>query len=337
MAKKFALISPLYSFAVEAIMTKMIEEAEGEDIELIQSTPGGNVFSAWALAGFLKDREGNTALKAFGDCSSMGFYNALYLSDVTALDVTQFTIHRADGFVETEDDKLMLANINKELRKAMESNLDILKFEKITGVTLNDIFDPNKRVNVTITAKQAKQIGLVNKVIPMNDKQVNALNNEFTAFSNFFDESQGRDSETRVSETKGEKANTDSKSTNLKKEKMNKQELQAQHPTLYAEIYGEGVKAENKRCSAFLAFKDIDLDACVKGIKESTEMDACFMAEMTAKKLSEKAGDEAKTDSPEAVVVPEKAPEAKTKEQEELSKAEAEVNAILGLKTKEVK
>ena len=335
MAKKFAFVSQFYNFAVQDLINKIIAEAEGEDVDLIQSTPGGNVFAAWALAGFFKDREGKLTLKAFGDCSSMGYYNALYADFVEALEVTQFSIHRADGRVETEGEINRLKNINKSLRKAMESKIDQAKFENITGFTFDQIFDETQRVEVTLTAKQAKAVGLVDKVISMTDKKITALNDKFVAFSDFFETSQGREDQPQGGGVNQEpKANTDNQKVEPKKvRKMTPEQLRVEHPETYKVVFGAGVKAEKDRTGAFLAWMETDPEACKKAIENGDEMSQTFVSTMSVKALAKTEVKDQKTESPKDTEEPKeevKSPE-ELKAEAKFKNAEANVLKDLGL------
>jgi len=188
---KLSIVTPMWSDVVQVLVDKILDLPEGEDITLYQNTPGGSVFAGWALAGVMKEHSGNVTIKAFGDSSSMGFYNLLYADNVEALNVTKFTIHRADAWTDTEDEKKKLASINNDLRATMEKKIDEAKFTKITGITFNDIFDAEQRIDVTVSAKDLKKLGIVNKIIQLDEVEIKALSKKFHAFADIFEEPQG--------------------------------------------------------------------------------------------------------------------------------------------------
>ena len=339
---KFSIISPMWSDVVKELIDQILAVKEGEDITLYQSTPGGSVFAGWALSGVMKEHDGEIKIKAFGDSSSMGFYNLLYADVVEALDVTKFTIHRADAWTDTDDDKKRLKSINKDLRTAMESKIDQEKFVKITGKTFDEIFDPGKRIEVTVTAKELKSLGVVNKIIRLNENEIKALSQKFSAYTDIFEEPQGDGKTQGSGKNKSVEVNKSNNNKHQNLKKMTREEFKIAHPEVYNAVFAlgvtdgiaQGVTAERTRTKAFLAFKEIDLDACIKGINEGSEMNALVMAEMTAKSLaSKKLEDLASNAAPGADG--NKKPEAKTeaeiaeaKEIEDFTK-EAEANAEL--------
>jgi ATP-dependent protease ClpP protease subunit len=336
MAKKLSLIAPMYGFVIDELVKEILAVNDGEDIILYQNSPGGSVFAGWALAGVMKEHNGNITIKAFGNSSSMGFYNLLYADRVEALDVTRFTVHRADGYIESDDDRKLLDDINKDLRSAMESKIDEDKFIKITGKTFNDIFNPETRIDVTLSAKDLKKLGVVDKIIKLSDKEQKAISTQFAAFSDIF-ESCGNDENTRGSDNYEKKVSANKINTNKKNSKeMDLTKLKAEHPTVYAQVIAlgitEGVEAEQKRVKAIMAFNAIDPEGCIKAVNDGTEADMTFIAEMAAKAASPRALADAQEDSPVEIEAKKKEEEAtKTKNQEELEAFAKEVNRAAGI------
>jgi hypothetical protein len=178
--------------------------------------------------------------------------------------------------VQSEDDKMFLAQKNKELRAALEKRVDCKKLSEIMKCSLDDLFSLDTRKDVYLTAKQAKEIGLVSKINRLEPKEIAALNERFVAFSNF--ETQGSEVKPQGSE---EKSTTNS--NNLNNKKMTKEEFKAQHPEIYASILKEGIDSERMRIKAHLNFIDVDKDSTIKAINEGEEMNSEVMARMTVK------------------------------------------------------
>jgi SNF2 family DNA or RNA helicase len=51
------------------------------------------------------------------------------------------------------------------LREALEAKVNTTLFQGITGKTMDDVFNTATRIDVILTAQQAKEIGLINKVV----------------------------------------------------------------------------------------------------------------------------------------------------------------------------
>lgn len=276
MAKPLLLYAPIYDFVAEAFVDKMNDVPEGEDIDIWVNSPGGRVFAGWSIIGGMQKRTGKKKVTVMGHAASMAVYFALFADEVEALEVSQFMIHRADGYVETPEDQQFLDKINKDLRKQMELRLDVEAFEKSTGKTLDQIFDPSQRIDLWIDAKTAKKIGLVDKIKKLTPEETKAYSDKFVAFADFEGEQRSKP-EPQRSEKEAENNN------NQKSKKMNLTELKAQHPELVEAIQKEAVSAERNRVNSFLAFIDIDKENVIKATKEGSEFNSAVMAEMTVK------------------------------------------------------
>ena len=319
--KILSLYLPIYNWVADEFVKLLAEVDKTEDIEIWMNCPGGNVFAGWGIVGPLSDREGKTNCKVYGDASSMAFYSLLFMDYIEAIDVSNFTLHRADGYVQTDDDKLFLEKVNKQLRAKLEQKIDLEAFEKITkGLTLDDVFDPSKRIDINLTAKDMKQLGLIDKVIKLDakDKQTKAITERFVAM---VDDSRGSESQSRGSEASAELNN------NQKTVKMTKNEFKAQHSDIYAEVLAEGqqaaINAERVRVKSWIAYLDVDKENVIKAIKEGTEFTTDVMAEMNVK-LSAKATAGAIEADSAGKIATDKADD-KTAEQKELEVFEKDV------------
>ena len=169
MSKPILLYTSIWAEESEDITNQILEAPENESIEIWMNSPGGSVTSGWAIIAALQNRETN--ITVVGDASSMAFIILLFSDNVTAYDSANFLIHRAASWWEdvmNEDELKDIENRNKVIRKKLEARIDEEKFEKVTGKTFDDIFDMENRLNVRLTAKDAKKIGLVDKVIKLD-------------------------------------------------------------------------------------------------------------------------------------------------------------------------
>ena len=227
----------------------------------------------------MQDHEGEITVKVDGIAASMMFYIALFADKVEALDVSRFLIHRADGYVDNEDQKAELKTINTQIRAKLEKRINNDIFKQATGVSYDEIFDENNRKDVWIGAKEAKKMGLVDKITRLEPREIAAMNETILAFT---ESSQGSE-DTRGSE--GEKQTNIINNKNLRK--MTKAELKAQHPDLYNEIYGEGLsegkKLEGIRISTWMAYLDYDKDNVIASVKSGKEFTSADAAEMAVK------------------------------------------------------
>jgi len=236
-------------------------------------------------------------------------------------------IHRASGFVENEQDQKLLDAINKDLRRALESKIDQEKFEKITGFTMDDIFEGEKRIDVWLTAAEAKKVGLIDKVNKIIDEKegMKAVSERFAAFNKFNPEATLEDPEKKAKNPEAKIVDGNNKLNNENPENMTLDKLKAEFPDVFASVLALGVKAEKDRTGSYLAFGDVDFEAVKKGIESGEELSRTATAEFIRKEFSAKALVDLKGDSKANV----KTPEVKAKKEEkEASEKEVKLNAF---------
>jgi len=161
------LYHAIFNFTAEFFIREM-DEIDGQDVDIHIHTPGGDVLAAWGMIAKAKRHTGKVAIKVDGQAASMGAYFLLFFDDVEALDFSRFTLHRASLFNESarsDDDLAELAEINKQLRTAMESKLNIPRFEKLAGVTLDEFFTGENVIDVNFNAKKPKVLDLLKKLL----------------------------------------------------------------------------------------------------------------------------------------------------------------------------
>ncbi len=172
MAKPILLYDYIHSALAESFTEKVFEHPKDESIEIWVNGPGGSLSAGWSMLAALHDRDVNITVT--GDASSFYFFMLLFSDNNTAFDTSNFLVHRAASFWEeimTEEELKEVENRNKIIRKKLEARIDENKFIEVTGKTFDDIFDMENRLDVRLTAQQAKKIGLVDKVIKLNVKK----------------------------------------------------------------------------------------------------------------------------------------------------------------------
>lgn len=310
MAKQISILTPLFSFIVEDIIARINEIPIEDDLDVLLNSPGGSVFAGWTVGSVLAERKGKVKIKVAGHAASMAPALLLFADSTEALDVTQFMLHRADMFVENDEEKELLAQINKDLFKKLSSKIDGFKLKEIKGVTLKEIFEGEERINVWLTAKEAKEIGLIDKVVKLERKSVTAYyGEEISAILKPVAE--------KVIEEKTPKVEIKDivkpiKNKNPKK--MDKKELMAQHPDLYNEIMQDGATLERDRIEAWTSFSTIDVKAVAEGIKSGEAITNKDFAAFAEKQISNNALKNAEKDSPKEINAAAEATDGKTPE-----------------------
>jgi len=273
--------SGIYNFTAESFINAVQEIPAEEELTVRLNSPGGSVFAGWGMIAAITERTGKTILKVDGNASSMAFIMVPFFDYIQALDVTSFMVHRAEAYIENVDDQQMLDNVNKSLRAILEKRLDAEKFKSITGISIADIFELKERRNIWLTAKEAKAVGLIDKVVRLEPKEMQAINENLVAFAKF--DFAAEDGTSQGSDDNAGGSNNNYKPKN---QKMTLEQFRAENPDLHAQIIQAGVAQERDRVGAFLAFVDIDKDLVVKAVKDGDSMSQTFTAEMTKKAIA---------------------------------------------------
>ncbi len=323
---EFLIYGSINALTASEFITQM-NDAEG-DISVRINSGGGEPDYGWGMVAKFKEYEGKKTVKVDGKAYSMGLYLTAYADNVEALDVSTFMIHRAaypswfeGSELFTEELKGNLANINKSLETAFRNKVNVEEFEKMKGVKIKDIFSMDDRKDVFLTAKEAKKIGLVSKVIKITPQKAAEINKNVKLAAS-------ADADLNVEAP--EVVKTDNNIKNQIQSKMNKSELKEKHPELYAEIFGLGVEQEKERVSAWSKWREIDAELAMKGIESGEEIKPSDVQEFQVNgfKAAQKSGIE--NDSPDNVTPDadgENTPPAS--ELSETEKLEAKLNASL--------
>jgi ATP-dependent Clp protease protease subunit len=174
MAKPILLYTPIFSDTAESITRQLFDFPANEEIEIWMNTPGGSVSAGWSILAALNELKRDVNVTVLGDAQSFGFFMLLFANKVKGYDTSNFMIHRAASFWEdvmTDEELKEIEDRNKIIRGKLEVRIKEDKFKEITGKSFDDIFSMDDRLDVNLTAKQAKEIGLIDEVISLDVKK----------------------------------------------------------------------------------------------------------------------------------------------------------------------
>jgi ATP-dependent protease ClpP protease subunit len=329
--KEILIYSGIYDWTAEGFI-KELNAAKGEDLTIRMNTNGGDPVSSYGMIAKLQEYKGKIKVKVDGKAYSTGAYMLLYASEAEGLDVSEFLFHRAayPSWIEsnknyfTEDMKKTLNTINANFRKAMEAKLDIPKLEQITGVTLDKMMSLDDRINVTLNAQQAKEVGLIDTITtitPSIKAEIESLYMGVAAKYSGFE----------FSNPAKAQSPTPQETTNKKPVTMDINKLRAEHPELFAQVKALGASEEKDRVEAWMEFKDIDAKAVAEGIQSGKGLSQKDLANFTVKAISAKQIEKIEAENPNPVVTAgEGAP--KTEAEKKILAFEDEADKILGIK-----
>ena len=176
------------NFSVASFMIRM-QQAKREklDVRIECNSLGGDPDAGFGLVKTIRDYPYKNSMMVYGAAYSFMAYALLYSDDVSCLEQSTFLFHRAASFM-IEDEQIpamrrLLVEKNNSLRKAMEEKLDVAAFERISGVTLDQLFSMDDRIDVVFNAEEALEIGLVKKVVPLSANEARDINQMMLAAS----------------------------------------------------------------------------------------------------------------------------------------------------------
>jgi ATP-dependent protease ClpP protease subunit len=300
---------------------KEFSNSEATELTVRINSNGGNPEYGFGMIAKFKEFEGKKKIKVDGKAYSMGAFFLAYADEVEALDVSEFLVHRAaypswfekDSQLFDENTKGNLERINASLRSAFENKVDVAKFEEIKGVKVKDIFSMDNRLDVFLTAKEAKKIGLIDRIVNITPSKAAEINSYVEAMASY------------------DKGLLIKSELNQNPIKMTIDKLKAEHPEVFASVVALGVAQERDRVEACLAFVEID----AKGVKEAIEagkpLSQKQMAEFAMKAFNNNALEATKKEAA-APVATAPVEATKTEKEAEIAAFEAEAKKMLNLK-----
>jgi ATP-dependent protease ClpP protease subunit len=320
MPKEVLLYGPIYSWSASAFI-EAINESGTEDITLRVNSDGGEVAYGWGMITKFSELKGKKLLKNDGKANSMAAFMFCYADDAEATDVSDFRFHRAGypSWVEsnpeyfTAEMKTSLSRMNANLRKAMEAKMDIKMLEEMKGCTLDEMFSMDDRIEIALTAKEAKKVGLINRIVPLTPKKKAEIEADMSVAT------------ARLTGFVPAAKTNQNKTQN----KMTLEELKNEHPAAYAAAIeaGEkiGIAKEKARAEVWAHYADVDPKAAKEGIASGKEISQLQMIEFTEKKFAGQALKKVEADAPITPKTDEAS--AKSETEKQLEEFEKELEA----------
>jgi len=329
MAKEVLLYGDIYDYTAQRFITAL-SEANGGDVSVRVNSSGGGVAYGYGMIAKYSEHTGKKTVKVDGMAKSMAAMFVVYSDYAEALDVSEFMFHRAgwpdwmeaDASFFTESRKAEIENINKSFRSAIESKVTAERWQAVTGVSLDQMFSLDSRVDVRLNAQQALDLGLIQKINKVTPKDIEARDSRMLAVA-----------EDYTGMRLAAKADPTPTPTNPNSKTMTIEKFKAEHPEIYAQAVTAGAEQERDRVSAWMTYVDIDAKAVADGITAGKNITQTAMAELSRKALSKEALAGAAADNAPAVTTTE--PESKDKGEDAaaMEAFRAEYAKELGLKT----
>jgi ATP-dependent protease ClpP protease subunit len=330
MPKELLIYGQIYSQSTVDFINGMNEIEADEDLSVRISSEGGDVLYGFGMIAKFNEHKGKKVVKVDGKAYSMGLFFCAYTENVEALDTSKFLLHRAaysEWFEEsqyfTDEMRAQLIEVNKQLMDAFKAKVDVAKFEELKGVKLKDIFSMESRIDVYLNAQEAKQIGLINKIVKITPQKMSAINSEMNRIAASFTGAEN------INEIVPMEA-TISESETKNNKKMTVEEFKKAHPEAVKAMNDEAVKTEQDRVNAWLKFNDVDATAVAEGIASGENISQTAMADFSKKMFASQALEKIGAEAAPIVETTEEVPGA-TAQKTELEVFEARIAGNLGL------
>lgn len=338
-------------------LDKALEKNATADMTFRITSEGGEPEYGWAIITKLQELQELENVKKIlvdGCAHSMAAWALCYVDEREAVDTAQFLLHRAaySDYLETNPNffteivEKNLVDINAKLQKAFFATVDIDKFEalpqcKEKGIKAKDIFSMDGRVEVLLTASDAKSIGLIDsirKITPTKKAQITA---NLKLFGDITTPSAYKAAAVKLAKHKPSDE-PDPIEDDPTPTVMTLEELKTKHPDIYAQAIASGattakstaVAEEQERVSGWMEFNEIDPEAVKKGIASGKPLSMKDIAEFTRKGISASKVTAVKKDAAGNVIT-EATPAGAGADPEKVKKVaafEKEVFANLGIK-----
>lgn len=311
MAKELYLYSQIYDFVAENIISQMEDSGDGSDITMRMNSGGGDVFAGWGIIAKINERKGKTNMKVDGIAASMTAIILCFADYSECLDTSTIMLHRAIGDTSTTEGKTLVDNVNASLREKLNNKIDAKKLKELKGISIKNLFEDETRIDLFLTAKEAKAIGLIDKINTLSIKEAKAVTERMYAIAAAY---------TPELEVKSELIKNPIT--------MTIEKLKAENPAVYAEVIALGVAQERDRVESYLVFNELDPTAVTAGIKGGKPLTQTQMAEFSLKALAKPVVAAIKKDAAGNVVT-EEVITAKTEKELKIAEFDKAVNANL--------
>jgi ATP-dependent Clp protease, protease subunit len=292
------LYQPIYSYVAESF-AKQLNNANGSDVNVRLMTNGGYTSSGSAIITHLANYKGKKIISVDGDVASMGAFILLFGDFNEMSNTSELMFHKADFpsyYTPSDEEKANLARENERFKSIMESKLG----EKGASL-ISKVFEEGKRNDVYLTAKEALEIGIIQKIVEISPEQKAAMNNEYLKSMMNYNKSneQSNNSTMEVDEKKLKEA-ADKAADTARQE-------------------------EQERTDAWMVYLDVDKQAVIAGIKSGKKITEVDRSEFSLKVAKASKLAEIKDETP-ATSVPPVATTPVTKTAEQLRQEEIDAD-----------
>lgn len=276
---------------------KELEANKSNDIVTRLNTRGGDPNALFGMATKFKEHPMAKVVKVDGAAYSCGLFFCCYADKVIGSSVSSYVLHRAANWAEdyiaeypeimTQADWDLLAMINNSLKTALESKIDTAKLKELKGVTLDEVFSTDTRIDVNLNADEALAIGLISEIYNLTDSDKKIIASKLN---------------TILASSRTPIIKDVAKIEPITNSEMTKEQLKKEHPEVYASIHKDGYDDGYNKAVAYVedinAYKDIDAELCSRVIAEKRAFTNAELRQLNVKALAKEQGATIETPAP---------------------------------------
>jgi ATP-dependent protease ClpP protease subunit len=246
--EKVYLYTSIDSYSAEIFARQLDAAKNGVEIRML--TNGGYTASGSAMLTSLVEYKGKKHVSVDGDVASMGAFFLLYADHIKMANTAEIMFHKA-AFpkwyeeMAKESEKENLARENERFKAKMTERFGGSEAGK---KLIETVFEEGKRNDVYLTAKDGKEIGLVDEIIEITPEQKAAFQKEFYKMA--------------LAEQKESTKENSNLKPNTTMEITSKDLETAKEAGI-----AEGIKQAEARIKSWLPYMEVDKEAAIAGIK----------------------------------------------------------------------
>lgn len=307
MAKKFTLDGEVGWEITTRVVKGILHKANGEDIDVDFSSPGGSVYEGIKVFNLFKNYSGKVNFNIVGLAASMGSYIVLAGDSVTAEANAIYMIHNVWTYTSGDHKDLReTADLIERLSRMLSREYTIK-----TGISAEDIEKMMDADTYLIGGQAILEAGFVDSVNGEEDPDPDAKTISLAAAKESFNacmlkvrDEKPDDYEQVAALLPQFESNAGSLLTDIKPVQdsrdnhktevtkvMDVNEVKAKHAETAAALVAEGVAAERDRINAHLIMGKAsgDMDTAMAAVEDGSEMTATIMAKYNAAAMNKNA------------------------------------------------
>lgn len=257
---------------------KELENANGEEVEFLVNSPGGNVFAGYEIFNTIRNYEGHTTSRLVGLAASCGSFIPLASEKVIAEPMSMMMIHGASTSTHGNQrdhahSRDFLANVDSTIVQAYTSKTGKTSEEMLDLMAKETWFTPQQMLEIGLIDEIAGEQDTTSKVTVYNsaeDEKKQILIDKLLELGNVDNVKNALlENQLNLGQVVVNSATIDNKKNEEEEKVMTLENFMSEHADLYNQIVNSAKQEERERINAINALRGkVPQDMLDKGIEE---------------------------------------------------------------------